>query len=289
MRKTLMSSTRITNFIMTGAIQENSKRRITMCSIPHINFTSYKFTAEQAKKKVRDFAFSAYRPVLIVLIALNTAVVPATAAFAAYLNSQGNWVDHISRFWGRLNLALSGVSMSVSGDEFIDENQPYIVMANHQSYYDVFALIGYLPLPLKWVMKMELRKIPIFGIACETVGHIYVDRGNSEKARKSLKAAGEKIRAGSSVVFFPEGTRSPDGKLQDFKKGGFVMALEAGVPILPVTMVGGRKILPKKSLRILPGDMKLIIHKPIPVDEYTYETREKLIERVRKAIEKDME
>jgi len=274
---------------MTGAIQENSERRIVMCSIPRINFASYNFPGEQAKKKVCDFAFSAYRPVLIVLIALNTAVASTMAAFAAYFNSQGNGTDHISRFWGKLNIALSGVSMSVSGDEFIDENQPYIVMANHQSYYDVFALIGYLPLPLKWVMKMELRKIPIFGFACETVGHIYVDRGNSEKARKSLKAAGEKIRAGSSVVFFPEGTRSPDGKLQGFKKGGFVMALDAGVPILPVNMVGGRKILPKNNLRILPGDMKLIIHKPIPVDEYTYETREKLVERVRKAIEKDME
>jgi len=289
MRKTLMLSTRITNSIMPGAIQENSKRRFTMYRVPHVNFASYKFTEEQAKRKARRFAFSAYRPILIVLIALNTAVVPATAALAAYLNSRGNWVDHISRFWGRLNLALSGVSMFVSGNEFIDENQPYIVMANHESYYDVFALIGYLPLPLKWVMKMELRKIPIFGIACEKVGHIYVDRGNSEKARKSLKAAGEKIQAGFSVVIFPEGTRSPDGRLLRFKKGGFVMALEAGVPILPVTVVGGRKILPNKSLRILPGDMKLIIHKPIPVDEYTYETREKIVERVRKAIEKDME
>ncbi|MBW2649240.1 MAG: 1-acyl-sn-glycerol-3-phosphate acyltransferase, partial [Deltaproteobacteria bacterium] len=89
--------------------------------------------------------------------------------------------------------------------------------------------------------------------------------------------------------FFPEGTRSPDGNLQRFKKGGFVMALEANVPILPVTVVGGRKILPKGSLRILPGNMKIIIHEPIPVDEYTYETKEKLIERVRRTIEKDME
>jgi 1-acyl-sn-glycerol-3-phosphate acyltransferase len=138
-------------------------------------------------------------------------------------------------------------------------------------------------------MKTELRRIPIFGIACEKVGHIYIDRGNSEEARKSLKAAGKKIRAGSSVVIFPEGTRSLDGKLLRFKKGGFVMALEAGVPILPVTVVGGRKILPKNSLRNLPGDMKLIIHKPIAVDEYNYETREEIVERVRKAIEKDME
>ena len=260
-----------------------------MYRMPHINFPSYDFTGEQIRERVTRSIFYLYRPVLIVLIALNTAVASTTAMLAAYFDPQGGGVDSVSAFWARLNLALSGVSMSVSGDEFIDENQPYIVMANHQSYYDVFALIGYLPLPLKWVMKMELRKIPIFGIACEKVGHIYIDRGDSEKARKSLKAAGEKIRAGSSVVFFPEGTRSPDGKLQRFKKGGFVMALEAKVPILPVTVVGGRKILPKKSLRILPGNMKIIMHEPIPVDEYTYETREKLIEQVRRVIEKDME
>jgi len=260
-----------------------------MYRIPNIKFPSYGLKSERIRERVIRSAFYLYRPVLIMLIALNSAVVPTMAAFAAYLNSQGNGADRISKFWGRLNLALSGVSMSVIGDELIDENQPYIVMANHQSHYDVFALIGYLPLPLKWVMKRELRKIPVFGIACEKVGHIYVDRGNSEKAQKSLKAAGEKIRAGSSVAFFPEGTRSPDGKLQPFKKGGFVMALEAKVPILPVTVVGGRKILPKGSLRILPGNMKIIIHEPIPVDEYTYETREKLVERVRKAIEKDME
>ena len=113
-----------------------------MYRIPHINFVSFKFTAEQARKKVMDFAFFLYLPVLIVLIVLNSAVVPSMAAFAAYLNSQGNWVDQISKFWGRLNLALSGVSLSVSGDEFIEKNQPYIVMANHQSNYDVFALIG---------------------------------------------------------------------------------------------------------------------------------------------------
>jgi len=99
-------------------------------------------------------------------------------------------VDSVSAFWARLNLALSGVRISISGDELIDKDQPYIVMANHQSYYDVFALIGYLPLPLKWVMKMELREIPIFGIACEKVGHIYIDRGDSEKGAKEPQGGG---------------------------------------------------------------------------------------------------
>ncbi len=260
-----------------------------MYHIPHIDFASYKFTGEQARKKANDFVFSAYRPVLIVLIALNTTLAATTAMLAAYFDPRGGGVDSISALWARLNLVLSGVPISMSGDELIDKDQPYIVMSNHQSYYDVFALIGHLPLRLKWVMKMELRKIPIFGIACEKVGHIYIDRRNSERARNSLKAAGEKIRTGSSVVFFPEGTRSPDGNLQPFKKGGFVMALEAKVPILPVTVVGGRKILPRKSLRILPGSMKIIIHDPIPVTEYTYETKERLIKRVREVIGKDLE
>ncbi|MEA1970967.1 MAG: lysophospholipid acyltransferase family protein [Thermodesulfobacteriota bacterium] len=207
---------------MTGERQLNVKRRFIVYHMPRIKFPSYDLTGGQRREMITRAVFYLYRPVLIVLIALNSAVVPTMVVFAAYLNSRGNGVDRISKFWGRLNLALSRVSISVIGDELIDENQPYIVMANHQSHYDVFALIGYLSLPLKWVMKMELRKIPIFGICCEKAGHIYVDRGNSERAQNSLKAAGEKIRAGSSVAFFPEGTRSPDGNLQPFKKGGFV-------------------------------------------------------------------
>jgi 1-acyl-sn-glycerol-3-phosphate acyltransferase len=137
---------------------------------------------------------------------------------------------------------------------------------------------------LRWVIKIELRKIPIFGLSCERTGNIFIDRENSREAQQSLKAAGEKIRKGTSVIIFPEGTRSPDGNLQTFKKGGFVIALEAGAPILPVTVVGGRKLLPKKSLKILPGRMKLIIHEPIPMDGYTNETKEKLMQRVRNVI-----
>ncbi len=256
--------------------------------MPNINFAACKFTGEQTKKKAIDLIFSVYRPILLALIALSTFIACILCVISAYLDSRGNWVAFLSSCWARFNLWMSGVDVAVSGNEFIDKNQPYIVMANHQSYYDVLALIGYLPMRLQWVMKIELRKTPVFGTACERVGHIYIDRGSSEKARESLKTAGEKIRSGSSIVFFPEGTRSPDGRLQPFKKGGFVMALEAKVPILPVTVVGGRSILPKKSLRIMPGSMKLIIHEPIPVTEYSYETREELIKRVREVINKDL-
>jgi len=259
-----------------------------MYQIPRISFSSYKFRGEQIWERALGLAFPVYRPVLVALVALDTFACAIAAILATYLDSQ-NRGHSVAQFWCRLNLALSGVSASMIGEDRIDQNQPYIVMANHQSHYDVFALMGLLPLQLRWVIKMELRKIPIFGIACEKVGYIFIDRGNHEKAQKSLDAAGEKIRAGSSVIFFPEGTRSEDGKLRPFKKGGFVIALEAKVPILPVTVVGGKEILPKGSLRILPGNMKVIIHEPIYVDEYTYETKERLMERVRAAIEKDLE
>ncbi|MBW2672702.1 MAG: 1-acyl-sn-glycerol-3-phosphate acyltransferase, partial [Deltaproteobacteria bacterium] len=219
-----------------------------MYQIPRISFSSYKFRGEQIRERAVNLFFPVYRPMLFALFTLDTFACAIAAMLCAHFDSQ-NRGHAVAQFWSRLNLALTGVSASISGEDRMDQNQSYIVMANHQSHYDVFALMGLLPLQLRWVIKMELRKIPIFGIACEKVGYIFIDRGNHEKAQKSLEAAGEKIRAGSSVIFFPEGTRSANGKLQAFKKGGFVIALEAKVPILPVTVVGGKEILPKGSLR----------------------------------------
>lgn len=259
-----------------------------MYQIPRISFSSYKFRAEQIWERAIGLAFFVYRPLLFALFALNTFLLAIAAIVCTSFASQ-NQGHAVARFWCWLNLALSGVSASMSGEEHIDEDQPYIVMANHQSHYDVFALMGLLPLQIRWIIKMELRKIPLFGFACERVGYIFIDRGDHAKARESLKTAGERIRGGASVIFFPEGTRSAEGKLQTFKKGGFVIALEAQVPILPVTVVGGKEVLPKGSLRILPGEMKVIVHKPIPVDGYTYETKEQLMERVREAIAEDLE
>jgi 1-acyl-sn-glycerol-3-phosphate acyltransferase len=224
----------------------------------------------------------------MLFIALDTAILGTLVILLSYFDPHGNVVYYIARFWCRLNMLLSGIAVSVEGKNFIKKTQPYIVMSNHQSHVDVWALSGYMPLQLRWVIKIELRKVPIFGLGCERMGNIYVDRGNSRDAQQRLKVAGEKIRAGASVIIFPEGTRSPDGKLLPFKKGGFVIALEAGVPILPVTVVGGKEILPKKSLKFLPGRMKLIIHEPIPVDGYTNETKEELIRLVKETIEQDL-
>jgi 1-acyl-sn-glycerol-3-phosphate acyltransferase len=199
----------------------------------------------------------------------------------------GNW---IGRLWSWMNLGLSGTSVVMRGRYKIDTDRSYVVMSNHQSHFDVWSLIAYLPLQLRWVMKIELRSIPVFGLGCEKLGMIYVDRGDSDKARESLDAAKDKIRAGASVVFFPEGTRSPDGLIHEFKKGGFVMALATETPILPITINGSRYALPKDMpLLMKPGNIEIIIHDPVEVSGLTYEDRDALMDKIRGIIEADLD
>jgi len=226
-----------------------------------------------------------YRPVFGVFLFCNTVVISTAAALSAIPDPSGNLAYHCGAFWARLNLAVSMVRIRVRGLEHIVAGQPYIVMSNHQSYYDIWALFSALPLQLRWVMKAELRKVPIFGLACERAGYIFVQRGNSAQARSSLAKAGAKIRAGASVVFFPEGTRGSGEQLRKLKKGGFHVAQAATVPILPVTVNGGHRIFPKGTVDLRPGTMELVIHPPIPVEAEGETERERLITAVRSSVE----
>jgi len=187
----------------------------------------------------------------------------------------------IARFWGKSILVVSGVKVSVKGLSNIDLSAPYIYMPNHQSNFDIPVLLGHLSVQFRWLAKIELFKIPIFGRAMRKAGYISIDRYNRQSAIKSLEVAAGKIKSGVSVLIFPEGTRSQDGKIQSFKKGGFVLAVDAGVPIVPVVIHGTRAIMPKGRIRIYPGQVCMAIHKPIDTSIYTRETKEKLMERVR--------
>jgi 1-acyl-sn-glycerol-3-phosphate acyltransferase len=137
------------------------------------------------------------------------------------------------------------------------------VVANHLSQYDILLVYGWLGLDLRWVMKQELRKLPGIGIGCEKVGHIMVDRTKPEEAKRIINKALDRIGDGVGMMFFPEGTRSLDGKLKPFKKGAFRIAHEQQLPILPLTLQGTRDILPAKSLFVTPGRARLLIHPPI--------------------------
>jgi 1-acyl-sn-glycerol-3-phosphate acyltransferase len=157
-------------------------------------------------------------------------------------------------------------------------------MSNHQSNFDIPVLLGHLNVQFRWLAKMELFKIPIFGHAMRKAGYISIDRNNREAAFESLKAAAHKIKSGVSILIFPEGTRSRDGKMRPFKKGGFVMALDSGAPIVPIVLTGTRSIMTKGRFRINPGKVSMMIHQPIQTSEYTRETKDALMERVRRVI-----
>jgi len=186
--------------------------------------------------------------------------------------------------WSRLNGYLTPICVSVDGREHIKKKQSYVIVSNHRSQYDIFVLYGWLGIDFKWVMKQELRKVPGIGIGCEKVGHIFIDRTNHERALASLNEAKSKIVNGTSVIFFPEGTRSRDGSLGEFKKGAFKMALDLGLPVLPITITGTEKILPPNTTDLFPGKATIVIHPPIGIDGYTDETIHELMDRAHAAI-----
>jgi 1-acyl-sn-glycerol-3-phosphate acyltransferase len=157
-------------------------------------------------------------------------------------------------------------------------------MPNHQSNFDIPVLLAHLSVQFRWLAKVELFTIPIFGHAMRKAGYISIDRYNRESAFESLKIAANKIKSGVSVLIFPEGTRSRDGKIRSFKKGGFVLAIDSGVPIVPIAIKGTRSIMTKGKFRVNPGHVSLVIHKPIDTSAYNRQTKKALMESVRRVI-----
>jgi 1-acyl-sn-glycerol-3-phosphate acyltransferase len=188
----------------------------------------------------------------------------------------------------RLALWLSGVRIEAHGLEKIPYGRAAIYMPNHQSNCDPPAVISILP-PVLVLAKQEFFGVPVLGWAIRYRGFIPVDRKNRERALAAVQQAVESIKRGNSFLAFPEGTRSPDGRLQTFKKGLFVMAIKAGALIVPVSVSGARKIMPKGRFAIHPGVVRITIHDPIPAADYTVERRRELIRVTRQAILKGLD
>lgn len=191
-----------------------------------------------------------------------------------------NKIHRVARLWARMLLLLGNTKVKVIGAENILFGKPQIFMANHQSDFDILIALAHIPVQFRWIAKKELFAIPIFGAAMRSAGYIEIDRSNREKAIRSIDEAALRIRSGKSVMTFPEGTRSRDGHIKAFKQGAFHLAIQSGVPIIPVTIIGSGRIMPKRSLRIKPGQVKMVIGKPIDVKHFTIERRHELIEIV---------
>ena len=172
------------------------------------------------------------------------------------------------RWWARCICSLAGVQVRVCGQEHLDPEQTYIFAGNHVSQFDIFSFQGYFPHDFRWIAKQELFRIPAFGQAMQRLGTIPIDRSRGRQALKSLDEAGKRIAAGSSVLIFPEGTRSPDGRLRKFKTGAVLLALKARVPVVPLAFNGTYEILPKGRLLARSGQIVIRIGTPIATEQY---------------------
>lgn len=227
--------------------------------------------------------------VVVPMIILYTAVLGTLGILLCLLVPGGAALMPLARLWSRLVLWTSRVRWESSVDPALDPTQPCVYAANHQSQFDIPALVLAMPADFRMVAKRSLAHVPIFGWALKLAGFVFIDRSDRESAIQTLDQAAKRLHRGTSIVVFAEGTRSRDGTLLPFKRGGFVMALKACVPVVPVTIHGGGAILPKGSLWIRPGSIRVHFGAPVETSEYTYETRDRLAERVRASIEAELQ
>ncbi len=192
----------------------------------------------------------------------------------------------VARNWIGWVVASCGIKIEAEGLENFDPDEPFVLMTNHQSVFDIAAIVLTLPSDFHFVAKKELARIPFFGwsLAWSGIG-IMVDRAKHQRSVASLSAAADQVREGAHVIVFPEGTRSPTGALRAFKSGGFHLALQAGVPVLPGTVSGSLRVTPRGSLRVESGTIKIRYGKLISTEGMTAEDREQLKVQVKAAID----
>lgn len=225
-----------------------------------------------------------------------TVFIPLTFLFAlsaiigTLFDASGRVYAAHARLWARLSLALVAVRVTVVGTENIPAG-PVIFMSNHQSNFDILALLAAMPRQLYMIAKKELFDIPVFGASMRRGGYIPLDRSDGRKALKSMDNAASIIRSGKSVVMFPEGTRSTNYQLLPFKRGGFMLAQRAGVPVVPMTINGSGRINPAGRTRIYPGNITITLHPPIlPASgESRNEAESRLMTQVHSAISSSLE
>jgi len=197
---------------------------------------------------------------------------------------KGKVGHYYAKLWGKMALLANRVKVKVEGMEQLSGKGPYIFMSNHQGYYDIFALLSHLPYQFKWLAKKELFSVPFLGWTMAAVGYISVDRGGTRDTVEAMNEAAQKIRDGMSVVIFPEGSRSPDGSIQPFKKGGFTLAIKSKVPIVPVAISGSRDIIPKGKLAVTAGEIRIAVAHPIETESCALKDREWLMKKVKETI-----
>lgn len=208
--------------------------------------------------KVRAFFF------VSVFIPL-TALCAVSAIIATFFDKSGRLYHWHARLWGRVSLLVGRIRLTVEGVEHLPSG-PMIIMSNHQGAFDILALMSAIPVPIAWMAKKELFSVPLFGHSMRRAGYIPLDREHGRRALRGITEAADLIRNGRSVIIFPEGTRSTDGNLLPFKKGGFILATKAGVPVVPAIVEGTLAIQPPKTFSMTPGDIRIRFFPPVATE-----------------------
>jgi 1-acyl-sn-glycerol-3-phosphate acyltransferase len=222
----------------------------------------------------------------LIFIPLGTFVIGTACVLSAVVRAKdvpGGPYDVLPRAWARLCLSVSGVRVRVHNRERAFEGAPHIFLANHMSLYDIPALGSFLP-RAKFVAKAELFRIPVLGAAMRSVGMVPIQRSNRKAAFGAYDEASRRIRDGNSVIVFPEGTRGDDYPLRAFKKGPFVLAIDAGAPIVPVLIYGAREVVRRNSIVVHPRTIDVHLLEPVSVEGFDYDDRDELAEKVRSRI-----
>jgi len=217
--------------------------------------------------------------VLTILTALTTII-------GCLLGGQKVFSYYPGMIWSKLTCFLALCPISVKGRENIQRGQSYVFVSNHQGAFDIFLIYGFIHVPIKWMMKISLMKIPFVGTACRAAGFIFVDNSTPRKAAMSVRNAERCLRGGVSVVVFPEGSRTLDGKMRPFKKGAFQIAVDQHLPIIPLTVNGSFEVLRSGTLRLHHHKMELIIHPAIYFDS---DDKSLMESETRKIIAADLE
>jgi 1-acyl-sn-glycerol-3-phosphate acyltransferase len=215
---------------------------------------------------------------------IATIILGISVMVAGLLSRTGNLAFSISKLWAYTMLAVSFVRTEIKNKDKILKETSYIIISNHQSHYDIITLVTTLGIQFRWIIKKEILKLPIFGYALYASRNIFIDRSNTTSAIESINKGFDRLPKGVSVMVFAEGTRSPDGQIHEFKKGGFITAVARKISILPVTVNGSRRVMRKGSFTLKPGKIQIVIGNPIDTSGYTNDTIPELIDKTRQTI-----
>ena len=230
---------------------------------------------------IKSFLYAIHTGIIYIVVFIDTIIFSILASIFGLFNPYSSATDWSIRTWAKVILWISGVKLTVEGLENVDTSKPYIFAMNHIGMYDIPAAFVAIPQTARFIAKKELFKIPLLATGMRLSGILEIDRGNSIEARKTLEKATHTIKDGCSVIVFPEGTRSKTREIQNFKKGGFIIALHGKIPILPTVIAGTQYIFPKGSRLVKTGKIRIKFLPKVSANNYSYENRNDFVKKVR--------